>query len=130
MRVSRQARNAAKDLFRSCFVGGRLDENRVRTVVSELAERKPRGYYEILVHLRRLVRLEIERRTAVVQSACPLSESQRNKVVTRLETIYGSGLEHRFAEDPALIGGLRIKVGSDVYDGSIAGALERLAASF
>lgn len=130
MRVSRQARNAAKDLFRSCLVNGRLDENRVRTVVTELVQYRPRGYYEILLHFGRLVRLEVERRTATIESAMPLSDAQKTNVMNKLEAMYGAGLEYTFTQNTALIGGLRVRVGSDVYDGSIAGALERLAASF
>ena len=35
-----------------------------------------------------------------------------------------------FDQNPALIGGLRVKVGSDVYDGSIQARLKALAESF
>ncbi|MGC8989305.1 MAG: F0F1 ATP synthase subunit delta [Verrucomicrobiia bacterium] len=129
MRVSRQARAAAKALFRSCLVDGRLDEGRVREAVAELVKLRPRGYYDILLHLHRLVRLEIERRTAQVEAARPLSDDQRAKVRAKLEAIYGPGLEFMFAENASLIGGLRVKVGSDVYDGTIAGALARLASA-
>lgn len=106
-----------------------MDESRVREAVAELVRQRPRGYYDILLHLHRLVRLEIERRTAQVEAARPLSDAQRAKVRAKLEAIYGPGLEFMFAENASLIGGLRVKVGSDVYDGTIAGALARLASA-
>ena len=43
---------------------------------------------------------------------------------------YGAGLNIAFAQNPALLGGLRIKVGSDVFDNSIQARLDALAESF
>ena len=40
---------------------------------------------------------------------------------------YGPGVSTSFAENAALIGGLRVRVGSDVYDGSVLAALRMLA---
>lgn len=130
MKISKQARREAKELFRSSIVNGVLDENRARQAVSKVAELKPRGYIEILSHFQRLVKLEIERRTAKVESAVALSPEMQADVTNRLARIYGQGLNISFAQNPALLGGLRIKVGSDVYDGSVQARLENLAESF
>lgn len=130
MKISKQARRGAKELFRSSIVNGVLDENRARQAVSKVAELKPRGYIEILSHFQRLVKLEIERRTAKVESAVALSPETQADVKNRLARIYGQGLNISFAQNPALLGGLRIKVGSDVYDGSVQARLESLAESF
>jgi F-type H+-transporting ATPase subunit delta len=51
-------------------------------------------------------------------------------IQTQLTPLYGAGLNINFVHNPALIGGLRVKVASDVYDGSIQGRLNQLAASF
>src|SRR4051812_883732 len=130
MKISKQARRGAKELFRGCFVNGVMDENRVRQVVSKVAEAKPRGYIEILSHFQRLVKLEIERRTAKVESAIALSPELQADVKNKLGRIYGQGLNISFAQNPALLGGLRIRVGSDVYDGSVQARLESLVESF
>ena len=130
MKISKQSRREAKELFRSTFVNGVLDDNRVRTVVSKVAQAKPRGYFEILSHFQRLVKLEIERRTARVESAVALPPELQAEVKNKLANIYGQGLNISFAQNPALLGGLRIKVGSDVYDGSVQARLERLVESF
>jgi F-type H+-transporting ATPase subunit delta len=47
-----------------------------------------------------------------------------------LEKRYGAGLNVTYSVDPSLIGGLRIQVGSDLYDGSVKTRLEKLAQSF
>lgn len=130
MKISKQARRDAKKLFRDCLPNGVMDENRVRQVVSKVAELKPRGYVEILSHFQRLVKLEIERRTAKVESAVALSPELQANVTSQLTRIYGQGLNISFTQNPALLGGLKIKVGSDVYDGSVQARLESLVESF
>jgi len=130
MKISKQARRDAKELFRSTIVNGALDENRIREVVSKVAQAKPRGYFAILSHFQRLVKLEIERRTAKVESAAPLSPEVQADVKNKLGKLYGQGLNISFTQNPSLLGGLRIQVGSDVYDGSVQARLENLVESF
>lgn len=130
MKITKQARRDAKQLFRSCLKEGVLDENRVRQAVQLVVAQKPRGYVAILSQLHRLVKLDLERRTARVESAAALSPEQRTAVEGSLAWKYGTGLNVSFAQNPALIGGLRIQVGSDVYDGSVRARLEGLRASF
>ena len=130
MKISKLAQREARQLFRTCRVNGLLDENRVRQTITLLAEKKPRGYVEILSRLHRLVKLDLEQRAARVESAVPLSADLQAEVAGRLEKIYGTGLDLVFAQNPSLIGGLRIQVGSDLYDGSVKMRLEKLEQSF
>ena len=130
MKISKQARREAKELFRSSIVNGVLDDNRARQAAGKVAELKPRGYIGILSHFHRLVKLELERRTAKVESAVALPAEIQAEVTNKLGKIYGQGLNISFAQNPALLGGLRIKVGSDVYDGSVQARLENLVESF
>ena len=130
MKITKQSRRDGKQLFRSCAVNGLLDEGRVRQTVQAVLAQKPRGYLAILSHFQRLLRLDIERRTARIESAAALSQDQRNEVQNNLSRKYGAGLSVNFAENAALIGGMRVRVGSDVYDGSIKARLSELEASF
>jgi F-type H+-transporting ATPase subunit delta len=130
MKMSKQQRREAKELFRSCLANGLLNEDRVRQSTIKVLEAKPRGYLAILSHFQRLVKLDIERRTAQVESAIPLSPELQTKVRENLNRAYGQGLNISFAQNSSLIGGLRIKVGSDVYDGSVQGRLHALEESF
>jgi len=104
-----------------------LDEGRVRQTVTAVIARKPRGYVGILSHFHRLVKLDLERRTARIESATPLSDALVASVKGNLSQRYGQGLSVNFAVNPALIGGLRVKVGSDVFDGSVRARLDALA---
>jgi F-type H+-transporting ATPase subunit delta len=130
MKISKQARRDAKQLFRSCVSNGLLDEGRVRQAVQAVLAQKPRGYVGILSHLQRLVKLDVQRRTARVESAAPLSPEQQSAMQANLAHRYGAGLDISFAQNAALIGGLRVQVGSDVYDGSVKARLEALRESF
>lgn len=130
MKISRQAQREAKRLYRCCLVDGRLDEGRVRAAVGQVIERKPRHYLPILTRFERLVRLELERRRASVQSASPLEPPLRDSIQANLTRLYGSGLAFAFSEDPALIGGLRVQVASDVYDGTVRARLDALNERF
>jgi F-type H+-transporting ATPase subunit delta len=130
MKISKLAQREARQLFRSCQVNGLLDENRVRQTVALLLAKKPHGYVEILWRLHRLVKLELERRAARVESATPLPADLQADVTRRIRQIYGPGADIAFSQNPALLGGLRVQVGSDLYDGSVRTRLEKLEQSF
>lgn len=129
MHVTKQAKRDAKQLFRSCLVNGVMDEGRVRQVAQKLVELKPRGFAAILGQMHRLIRMDLARRTASVESFSTLSDSLRASVTENLKRIYGAGLMIEFKENPTLLGGMRIKVGSDVYDGSVHARLAALQES-
>ena len=130
MKISKTAAAAARRLFGLCQTNGRFDESKLRTVISRLIEAKPRDYKAILAAIQRLTRLELERREVTVESAVEIDESTRQRVVTGLEKQYGGGLILQYKITPALLGGLRIRVGNDVFDGSVQGRLDRLANAF
>ena len=128
MRTSRRARRTATQLYRLCLVDGALDEGRTRLVVDHVIRSGRRGSLAILAHFERLVRLDRERHTARVVSAAPLPEDVRADVTARVARMYGPGLQMSFTDDPALVGGMRLTVGSDVYDGSVRARLAAIAA--
>jgi len=130
MKITKQARRQAKELFRATQINGVMDESRVRQLIDELISTKPRGYVAILSHIERLVKLEIARRTAQIESVTPLDGQMEGSVKAELTRRYGPGLYFRFSQNPTLLGGMRIQVGSDVYDGSVRGRLEELESSF
>jgi F-type H+-transporting ATPase subunit delta len=130
MKTTKQTKREAKRLFRSCLVNGLLDEGRTRQVVQRMIGSKRRGDLALLSHFRRLVKLEYTRHTAEVESALPLPPDLRTTIQAGLARVYGPGISASFAHNPGLIGGMRIKVGSDVYDGSVRARLAALEKSF
>jgi F-type H+-transporting ATPase subunit delta len=130
MKISKQAQRETRQLFRSCQSNGLLDEKRVRQAVSLLVTQRPRGYVGILSRLQRLVKLDLEQHAASVESAMPLPADLQAEVTDEITRKYGEGVSISFAQNPALIGGLRIQVGSDLYDGSVKMRLQKLEESF
>jgi F-type H+-transporting ATPase subunit delta len=130
MKTSRQLQREATRLFRLCLVDGSLDDNRVRLVVERVIRAGHSGALSILARFERLVKLDCARRSAEVQSAAPLPQDVKASVVAGIARLYGRGIVASFAENASLIGGMRIKVGSDVYDGSVKARLEAIAARF
>ena len=130
MKISKDALRSARQLFRACVdSNGRLHTNRVKRVVKRVSEAKPRDYVAVLTAFARFVRLEMEKRSAVIESVTRLSNEMREQLRVDLQKKYGDDLTLEFYENPSLIGGLRVKVGSHVWDGSVAAKLEALRQS-
>lgn len=126
MKISKESRRTSRQLFRFCLVNGKLDETRVRAVVSKLATEKPRGYIGILETFSHQVAAEVERQRAIVESATPLDAMLQANLKTSLARKYGRELALEFQVKPELLGGIRVKVGSDVWDGTVKARLEAL----
>jgi len=123
MKGTRRTIRAARRLYRLCLIDGRLDEGRVRQVARRLGGSGRRGSIAVLSSLRRMVKLDRDRHRAVVETATSLPDDLRDEVQADLARLYGSGLATSFETRPDLIGGMRIRVGSDVYDGSVRARL-------
>jgi F-type H+-transporting ATPase subunit delta len=130
MKVSKIANITAKRIFRLCSVEGVLNENSLRLVIQKLVSEKPRDYHGILIALKNLVRLEAERKHAVIESAVPLNLEERDRAADSIIAKYGKDLTFEYKTTPELLGGLRIQVGNDVLDGSVRSRLARLEKAF
>ena len=126
MKLTKEARKLSKELFRASFTHAKLDEAKVRVLANSVAARKPRHYIDILKNYLRLIRLETEKHHAIIESAAALDPATAKTVVGDLKAKYGVDLSTEFKINPILLGGLRIKIGSDVWDGSVRNRLTRL----
>ncbi|MCP4850041.1 MAG: F0F1 ATP synthase subunit delta [Verrucomicrobiaceae bacterium] len=126
MKISKDAARAARQLLRLSHKDGRLDDGRIKEITSRIAESKPRGYLGILQEYARLLRLESEKLEALVESAIELGAQTGNDLVNDLRAKYGGDLNAEFRVNPELLGGMRVKVGSDVWDGSVRARLNQL----
>ena len=126
MKVNKESRRLARELIRASFTDGQLDGGRVTALVKSLTDKKPRNYLNALGEYQRLLRLEIEKRTATIESASELSPDVARTTVDSLKKKYGPDLATKFVVNPELLGGMRIRVGSDVWDSSVRNRLQRL----
>jgi F-type H+-transporting ATPase subunit delta len=130
MKTAKQAQRDARQLFRLCLVDGSFDEERARQVVQRLVDAARPGTFPVLSRFQRLVRIDRTKHSAGVTSAVPLAADTRALLEAGVARLYGPGIVTSFAEDPTLLGGVRLTVGSDVYDGTIKAGLAALAARF
>lgn len=93
-----------------------------------------RGRIELLPSVIREFRRLYRRREgiaeATVVSAAALDESELTRLQEQLAEITGKRIELRHAVDPTLLGGLQVRVGDQLIDGSVRGRLERLRTRF
>jgi F-type H+-transporting ATPase subunit delta len=130
MKIDRQSRQVAKKYFLACRnADGSVNESSVREIVQLLVDQKPRNYLAILTHLYRLIELALDENTVRVESATPLADKGAS-VFADLEQRYGPASRTVYEENPALLGGLRIRRGNNIWDGSLSGRLNRLQQSF
>ena len=130
MKISKEARQLSRQFLRLSLTDGALDRVKVNGVVQSVINQKPRHYVGALEDFQRLLRLEIAKRHAVIESAAPLPQETSESVVNNLKQKYGQDVTTEFKVNPDLIGGMRVKIGSDVFDGSVRNRLARLQEQF
>src|SRR6201984_3781274 len=126
MKINREIRQLSREMLRASFTDGQLDPGRISSLVDSLIAKKPRHYVDVLKNYRRLLRLELEKRQATIETANEMDSATSSELVSNLKKKYGSALETEFVVNPELLGGMRIRVGSDVWDGTVRNRLERL----
>ena len=102
----------------------------MRVAINKLSTEKPRDYRGILQVLRRLIKAEVASKQVTVESATSLDAKTAESLTSSLRSQYGQDLTFEFKTKPDLLGGLRIRVGNDVFDGSVKARLDRLANAF
>jgi F-type H+-transporting ATPase subunit delta len=126
MKINKEIRQLSREMLRASFTDGQLDPGRVKSLVDSIIAKKPRRYIDVLKNYRRLLRLEVEKRQAKIETANEVDSTTSSELVSNLKKRYGNDLAAEFVVNPELLGGMRIRVGSDVWDGTVRNRLERL----
>lgn len=126
MKIPREARKLARECFGMTLQDGKVDPEKVRHIAEGLLAHKPRHYFLILKELARHLRLEAQKHHALVESAYPLESDTREQIQNDLISRFGADTTFSFQVQPTLIGGMRVKLGSDVWDGSVRSRLDAL----
>jgi F-type H+-transporting ATPase subunit delta len=126
MKINKETRQLSREMLRDSFTEGQLDARRISSLVDSLIAQKPRNYIGLLKNYSRLLRLELEKRQATVETSSEVDPAIRSEIVANLKSRYGNDLSTEFHVDPELLGGMRVRVGNDVWDGSVRNRLERL----
>jgi F-type H+-transporting ATPase subunit delta len=126
MKLNKEIRQLSRKMLQASFTDGQLDRGRISSLVDSVIAQKPRNYIDVLKNYKRLLRLELEKRQATVETANEVDPAVRSEIVATLKSKDGNDLSTEFHIDPQLLGGMRIRVGNDVWDGSVRNRLERL----
>lgn len=126
MKINKEIRQTSRAMSRASLTDGQLNRGKIAAIVQSMIAKKPRNLVGILQAYKRLLRLEIEKRHARVESASQLSSDTTANITAKLKQKYGNDLTAEFVVDPTLLGGVRVRVGSDVWDGSVRNRLDRL----
>ena len=126
MKLNKEIRQVSRKMLQASFTDGQLDPGRISSLVDSLVTRKPRNYVDALKNYKRLLRLELEKRHATIETASEVDSAVRSEIEANLKSKYGNDLSTEFHVAPELLGGMRIRVGNDVWDGSVRHRLERL----
>jgi F-type H+-transporting ATPase subunit delta len=125
MKLNKEIRQLSRKMVQASFTDGQLDRGKIVSLLDSLVTQKPRNYIAVLKNYKRLLRLEVDKRRATIETASEVDPAIRSEIVTNLKSKYGDDLSTEFQVDPQLLGGMRIRVGSDVWDGSVRNRLER-----
>lgn len=125
MKIHKEAQRTARQLIRITTREGGVNEDAARKIVAKIIKEKPRHYVDILSAYQRLLRLEVQKRHAVIESAVEIDGNERRSITTRLKKQHGD-ITTDYVVNPDLVGGLRITLGSNVWDGSVKARLDAL----
>lgn len=124
---SKQVQQLARQLFKLSFVDGVLSADRVTGVLQYVEKHQPARAVAVLKAYQRLVTAEVARHQAVVTHAGPVSAAVVSSIAAAMTKRYGRNITGLTRPDPSLIAGLRVRVGDDVYESTVAGQLAALA---
>ncbi|MFH0173258.1 F0F1 ATP synthase subunit delta [Streptomyces cacaoi] len=125
--TNRKATASAKSELLRSLLGGRADAATERLVTRLVTAPRGRSLEAGLESLSRLAAERRDRMVAVVTSAVPLSDPQKQRLGAALAKLYGRPMHLNLDVDPAVLGGIRVQVGDEVINGSLADRIEDAA---
>lgn len=108
---------------------GVVTEAKVGEVLAGLKQAEVRHRLLVLRTYLKYLRREVAAQTAVISTPGALDASSLEAIASKFTALYGRPIHAEVKADSSLIAGVRVRVGDDVYDASVAGRLQRLAES-
>jgi F-type H+-transporting ATPase subunit delta len=127
MKRDKKITQLAKKLVELSKDNGVVTEAKVGEVLAGLKQVKHRHHLTVLKTFLSYLRREVALQTAVVSTPAALSADTLKEIETNFTKLYGRSISAVTQQDTSLIAGVRVRVGDDVYDASVAGRLQRLA---
>jgi F-type H+-transporting ATPase subunit delta len=129
MAASKQTKLLAKQLFKLSVVNGEVSAERVAGVLGWVEKHAPRQSLALLKAYHHYIAAEIARSRAVVEHAGNVNAAALAAIEAAMTRKYSRKVTAVAKPNAALLAGMRVRVGSDVYESSVAGQLAALSAS-
>lgn len=128
--VSSSATPQAKTDLINSLLGGRSLLSTQRLVTEVVTHPRGRNPEKAIAVVGKAVSDRRRRLVAIVRSAIPLEQHEKDRLAAALAGIYGHEVQIKGEVDPSVLGGLAVQVGDELVDGTIAGRLDRLKRRF
>jgi F-type H+-transporting ATPase subunit delta len=124
---AKKAQQLARQLFKMSVIDGTVSNDRVSGVLAYIEKSHPANPVMVLKAYARLVSAELAKGRAVVEHAGPVNEATLAAIAAAMTKKYRRPVTATARANPALLAGLRVKVGDDIYESSVAGQLASLS---
>jgi F-type H+-transporting ATPase subunit delta len=125
----KQIQQLARQFFKLSFTNGELSADNVAGVLAYIEKHRPAQTMAVLKAYQRLIAAEVARGQAVVEHAGAVSDSVLANVAATMTRKYSRKVTSVARRNDSLLAGLRVRVGDDIYESSVAGQLAGLGAS-
>ncbi|MFC3995086.1 F0F1 ATP synthase subunit delta [Nocardiopsis sediminis] len=105
------------------LLSGKADAATLVLITEAVTRPRGRTLEQALDHYGQIVAERAKRYIAVVRTAVPLSEDRQARLQATLARVYGRPIHLNIEVVPEIVGGLSIRVGDEVIDGTVAGRL-------
>ena len=125
----KQVQQLARQFLKLSIVNGEVSPERVAGILQYIGKHRPSNSVAVLKSFQRLITAEIARREARVEHAGPMENSVLASIAASMTRKYARRIAGVSRRNDALLAGLRVRVGDDVYESSVAGQLAALASA-
>jgi F-type H+-transporting ATPase subunit delta len=127
MAADKQTKLLAKQLFKLSVVNGVVSPEQVTGVLGWIEKTSPHRPIALLKAYHHRIALELAKSRAEVEHAGPVSDATLKQIEAAMTKKYGRAVTASAKPNPKLLAGLRVRVGSDIYESSVAGQLATLS---
>jgi len=129
MRADKKTKLLAKQLVKLSLVNGAVSPEQVTGVLAYVEKSAPRQSLSLLKLYHRAIAVEFAKSQALIEHAGTISDTTLKMIEGAMSQKYKRVITASARPNPALLAGVRVRVGSDVYESTVSNQLAQLSAS-
>lgn len=123
----KQIQQLARQFYKLSFSNGVISAGQVAGVLEYIEKHRPANSMAVLKAYQRLIAAEVARGQAVVEHAGPINSAALDAIAGAMSKKYNRAVSAVEKRNDALLAGVRVRIGDDLYESSVAGQLATLA---